>query len=59
MKTIVVALALAAFAGSLASPVWAQSGSNVKSGKPTVPQSKAECEKAGMKWNESTKTCSK
>ncbi|MCW5693847.1 MAG: hypothetical protein KIT48_15920 [Pseudolabrys sp.] len=57
MKTIVVALALAVFAGLLVSPVWAV-GYDLKSGKP-LPKTKAACEKAGLKWNESTKKCSK
>ena len=57
MKAFVVALVLAAFAGSLVSPVWAV-GYDLKSGKP-LPKTKAACEKAGLKWNESTKKCSK
>ncbi len=65
MKSIFAVLTLAVFLTSTAPAVWAQGEPNpprsdVKSGKnPTVPQTKADCEKAGMKWNDSTKKCSK
>lgn len=62
MKCLRVLLASATIVVVAASAGWAQVGSDVKRLKgPTddeqPPQTQAECEAAGMKWNEDAKKC--
>ena len=62
MKCLRVLLASATIVVAAASAGWAQSGSNVKGSKgPTddkpLPQTQAECEAAGMKWNVDASKC--
>jgi hypothetical protein len=49
MKTLVSIIALT-FAVAFAAPAFAQDA---------PPTNKADCEKAGMKWDDAAKTCSK